>query len=111
LPFGVLEKCGGMKLGQQDVFYNVAGRIRVDDPCLPLVGSLRLLFGFPATKDTPVSEELCFARRLGLVGTIRAYLSNRKSGLLRREKLGFQEDHVSPNIDQRLRSKKYKGLG
>jgi len=74
----VLEKRGGMKLGQQECpSYNVAGGIRVDDPALDLA-VLRPLFDCPSYEGQRSFEELCFAREIVLVGRSRAVSRNRK---------------------------------
>jgi DNA repair protein RadA/Sms len=100
----VLEKRGGMKLGQQDVFLNVAGGIRVDDPALDLAVCASLISSY---EDTPVSEELCFAGEIGLGGEIRA-VSRIENRIAEAEKLGFKKIIVSKYAIKGLDLKKYK---
>jgi len=100
----VLEKRGGMKLGQQDVFLNVAGGIRVDDPALDLAVCASLISSY---EDTPVSEELCFAGEIGLGGEIRA-VSRIENRIAEAAKLGFKKIIVSKYAIKGLDLKKYK---
>jgi len=100
----VLEKRGGMRLGQQDVFLNVAGGIRVDDPGLDLAVCASLISSY---EDTPVSEELCFAGEIGLGGEIRA-VSRIENRIAAAEKLGFKKIIVSKYSIKGLDLKKYK---
>jgi DNA repair protein RadA/Sms len=100
----VLEKRGGMRLGQQDVFLNVAGGIRVDDPALDLAVCASLISSY---EDTPVSEELCFAGEIGLGGEIRA-VSRIENRIAEAEKLGFKKIIVSKYAIKGLDLKKYK---
>ncbi|MEB2779026.1 DNA repair protein RadA [Algoriphagus sp. C2-6-M1] len=100
----VLEKRGGMRLGQQDVFLNVAGGIRVDDPALDLAVCASLISSY---EDTPVSEQICFAAEVGLGGEIRAVhrIENR---IAEAEKLGFKKIIVSKYAVKGLDLDKYK---
>ncbi|PZX59935.1 DNA replication and repair protein RadA [Algoriphagus ratkowskyi] len=100
----VLEKRGGMKLGQQDVFLNVAGGLRVDDPALDLAVCASLISSY---EDTPVSEQICFAGEVGLGGEIRAVhrIENR---IAEAEKLGFKKIIVSKYAVKGLDLNKYK---
>lgn len=100
----VLEKRGGMRLGQQDVFLNVAGGIRVDDPGLDLAVCASLISSY---EDTPVSEELCFAGEIGLGGEIRA-VSRIENRIAEAEKLGFKKIIVSKYAIKGLDLKKFK---
>jgi len=87
----VLEKRGGMRFGQQDVFLNVAGGLRVDDPALDLAVCASLISSY---EDNPVPNDLCFAGEVGLGGEIRAVhrVDNR---IAEAEKLGFKRIMVS----------------
>lgn len=87
----VLEKRGGMRLGQQDVFLNVAGGLKVDDPALDLAVCASLISSF---EDLAIPAGICFAGEVGLGGEIRAVhkIENRISEA---EKLGFQYIVVS----------------
>lgn len=100
----VLEKRGGMRLGQQDVFLNVAGGLRVDDPALDLAVCASLISSY---EDHPVPGDLCFAGEVGLGGEIRAVhrIENR---IAEAEKLGFKKIMVSKYAVKGLDLKKFK---
>ena len=87
----VLEKRGGMRLGQQDVFLNVAGGLRVDDPALDLAVCASLISSY---EDSPVSAEVCFAGEVGLGGEIRA-VNRIENRIAEAAKLGFKKIVVS----------------
>lgn len=100
----VLEKRGGMRLGNQDVFLNVAGGMRVDDPALDLAVCASLISSY---EDTPVSEKICFAGEVGLGGEIRA-VSRIENRIAEAEKLGFEKILVSKYAVKGLDLKKYQ---
>ena len=87
----VLEKRGGFRLGAQDVFLNIAGGFRVEDPALDLAVCASIISSF---EDIPISANTCFAAEVGLGGEIRAVnrLENRVGEA---EKLGFEKIYVS----------------
>jgi len=87
----VLEKRGGMKLGQQDVFLNIAGGLRVDDPALDLAVCASLISSY---EDNPIPDLFCFVGEVGLGGEIRA-VNRVESRIAEANKLGFQKIMVS----------------
>ncbi|WP_114748326.1 DNA repair protein RadA [Pleomorphovibrio marinus] len=87
----VLEKRGGMRLGQQDVFLNIAGGLRVDDPGLDLAVCASLLSSY---EDSPIQPHICFAGEVGLGGEIRA-VNRVESRISEAAKLGFKQILVS----------------
>ena len=87
----VLEKRGGMKLGQQDVFLNIAGGLRVDDPALDMAVCASLISSY---EDTPVPDLYCFVGEVGLGGEIRA-VNRIESRIAEANKLGFKKIMVS----------------
>ena len=100
----VLEKRGGMRLGQQDVFLNVAGGMRVDDPALDLAVCASLVSSY---EDNPVPEDICFAGEVGLGGEIRA-VNRVENRIAEAEKLGFKRIMVSKYAIKGLDVNKYK---
>jgi DNA repair protein RadA/Sms len=100
----VLEKRGGMRLGQQDVFLNVAGGMRVDDPALDLAVCASLVSSY---EDSPVPEDICFAGEVGLGGEIRA-VNRIENRIAEAEKLGFKRIMVSKYAIKGLDVDKYK---
>ncbi|MDX2430158.1 MAG: DNA repair protein RadA, partial [Bacteroides sp.] len=64
----VLEKRASFKLASKDVFINIAGGLRVDDPAIDLAVVAAIL---SSTVDIPVDQYTCFAGEVGLSGEIR----------------------------------------
>ena len=87
----VLEKRAGLSLGNQDVFLNIAGGLRVDDPAIDLSIIAALL---SSAADVSVSPELCFAGEVGLSGEIRA-VTRIEQRIQEADRLGFRGIYVS----------------
>ncbi len=64
----VLEKRASFKLASKDVFINIAGGLRVDDPAIDLAVISAIL---SSTVDIPINPNTCFAGEVGLSGEIR----------------------------------------
>ncbi len=99
----VLEKRGGFKLGMQDVFLNIAGGLRVDDPAIDLAVAVSLV---SSLEDMPVSKKMCFAAEVGLGGEVRA-VNRVESRMLEAEKLGFETIIISEYNKKGLDFSKY----
>ncbi len=99
----VLEKRSGFKLGTKDVFLNIAGGIRVDDPAIDLAVVAAIL---SSIEDIALSNNFCFSAEVGLSGEIRAvtHIENRISEA---EKLGFNKIIISRYNMKGLDLKKY----
>ena len=65
----VLEKRCGFRLGTRDVFLNIAGGIRVEDPAIDLAIVAAII---SSHEDISISSKICFAAEVGLSGEIRA---------------------------------------
>lgn len=87
----VLEKRGGFRLGQQDVFLNIAGGIKVEDPAVDLAVCVSLISSYD---DLAVPENYCFAAEVGLGGEVRA-VNRMEQRITEAEKLGFTHIIVS----------------
>ncbi len=87
----VLEKRGGFRLGVQDVFLNIAGGLRVDDPAIDLAVVVSLV---SSLEEVPLSKKLCFAAEIGLGGEVRA-VNRIESRITEAEKLGFKKIIIS----------------
>jgi len=87
----VLEKRGGFRLGIQDVFLNIAGGIRVEDPALDLAVCISVISSF---EDMPIAADICFAAEVGLGGEIRA-VNRIENRISEAEKLGFKKIFIS----------------
>ena len=82
----VLEKRAGFKLGAKDVFLNVTGGIKVDDPAIDLAVIAAIL---SSNQDLAINPNVCFAAEVGLAGEIRP-VSKIDQRILEAEKLGYK---------------------
>lgn len=87
----VLEKRSGFRLASKDVFLNIAGGIRVDDPAIDLAVVSAIL---SSNEDMPVSQKVCFAAEVGLSGEIRA-VSRIEQRITEAAKFGFEKIFIS----------------
>jgi DNA repair protein RadA/Sms len=100
----VLEKRVGYRLGVQDVFLNIAGGLKVEDPAIDLAVCASIVSSF---LDIPVSGRICFAAEVGLGGEIRA-VNRIESRITEAEKLGFEQIYVSKFSLKGVDTKKFK---
>lgn len=91
LLLAVLEKRGGFQFGTRDVFLNIAGGLKVEDPATDLAVICALLSSY---EDQPLSSKLCFAGEVGLSGEIRA-VNRVDQRIAEAEKMGFEKIIVS----------------
>lgn len=83
----VLEKRVGFKLLQKDVFVNIAGGLRVNDPAIDLAVLAAVL---SSNMDVALDTNICLTGEVGLSGEIRPV--NRIDQRIREaEKLGFEQ--------------------
>ena len=87
----VLEKRAGFKLGQKDVFLNMAGGLKVSDPACDLAVVAAVL---SSNFDFPIPADTCFAGEVGLSGEIRP-VSQADRRILEAARLGFKRIFVS----------------
>jgi DNA repair protein RadA/Sms len=87
----VLEKRCGFRLGVKDVFLNIAGGLKVDDPAIDLAVVVSVL---SSNADIPVDTKSCFAGEVGLSGEIRA-ITRVDQRITEAEKLGFERIFIS----------------
>ena len=99
----VLEKRTGLKMGTQDVFLNMAGGIKVDDPAIDLAICVAVL---SSLHDLPVDEKTCFASEVGLGGELRA-VNRIENRISEAEKLGFTTIYIS-KYNKGINTSKYK---
>lgn len=83
----VLEKRAGFRLGAKDVFLNIAGGLKVEDPAIDLAVVCAIL---SSNEDDPITQNVCFAAEVGLSGEIRA-VNRIEQRILEAEKLGFEK--------------------
>lgn len=69
LLLAVLEKRGGFHFGTKDVFVNIAGGLKIEDPSIELAVVCALLSTY---EDRPLPSNICFVGEIGLSGEIRA---------------------------------------
>lgn len=81
----VLEKRAGFKLAQKDVFLNIAGGLRVNDPAIDLSVISAVL---SSNVDVAIDRDLCMAGEVGLSGEIRP-VNRIEQRIQEAEKLGF----------------------
>lgn len=87
----VLEKRAGLSVGNQDVYLNIAGGLRVDDPAIDLSIMAALL---SSAQDVMVPPNLCFAGEIGLSGEVRA-VTRIEQRIQEADRLGFRGIYVS----------------
>ena len=82
----VLEKRVGFKLAQKDVFLNIAGGLKVNDPAIDLAVISAIL---SSNMDVAIEAEVCMAGEVGLSGEIRP-VNRIEQRIGEAEKLGFK---------------------
>ncbi|WP_028122731.1 DNA repair protein RadA [Epilithonimonas tenax] len=87
----VLEKRAGFQLGSKDVFLNITGGIKTDDPALDLAVVASIL---SSNEDIAISEHYCFAGEIGLSGEIRP-IAQVEQRITEAEKLGYEKIFIS----------------
>lgn len=101
LLLAVLEKRGGFHFGIKDVFLNIAGGIKVEDPSIDLAVLCALLSSY---EDVPLPPHICFAGEIGLSGEIRA-VNRIEQRIAEAEKLGFEKIILSKHNQKGLSRK------
>jgi DNA repair protein RadA/Sms len=91
LLLAVLEKRGGFHFGVKDVFLNIAGGLKVEDPSIDLAVLCALLSSY---EDIPLAGDTCFAGEVGLNGEIRG-VNRIGQRIAEAEKLGFRKILIS----------------
>jgi len=87
----VLEKRCGFRLGAKDVFLNITGGLKIEDPAIDLAVVTAIL---SSSEDIAVSGNICFAAEIGLTGEIRP-AQRIAQRISEAEKLGFDEIYIS----------------
>jgi DNA repair protein RadA/Sms len=83
----VLEKKIGLHLSKYDVFLNIAGGIKIDEPSIDLAAAMSICSSF---KDSPVDSDTLILGEIGLGGEIRniSFIDRR---IQEAAKLGFKK--------------------
>jgi DNA repair protein RadA/Sms len=91
LILAVLEKRGGFHYGTKDVFLNIAGGIKIEDPAMDLAIACALLSSY---EDVAISQMYAFAGEIGLSGEVRS-VNRIEQRISEAEKLGFEKIFIS----------------
>ncbi len=100
----VLEKRAGFRLSQKDVFLNMAGGLRVDDPAIDLAVVAAIL---SSNIDQPLPHSCCFAGEVGLSGQIRP-VARIEQRIREAEKSGFTQIFVAKAHKKALSSMQFQ---
>ncbi len=87
----VLEKRAGFRLSARDVFLNIAGGLKVDDPGIDLAVTAAILSSY---LDTPLPESMAFCAEVGLSGEVRP-VARLEQRIGEAAKLGFKKMMIS----------------
>lgn len=99
----VLEKRGGFAYGNKDVFLNIAGGLRVEDPAIDLSIACALL---SSLTDMALPLNMCFAAEIGLSGELRG-VARIEQRITEAEKLGFDRIYIAKHNMKSLKQNKY----
>lgn len=87
----VLEKRAGFKLSVKDVFLNMAGGLKVNDPACDLAVISAVL---SSNFDLPVPSDVCFCGEVGLSGEIRPVAQTERR-IIEASRIGFKRIFIS----------------
>lgn len=100
----VLEKRGGFRLGNQDVFLNIAGGLKVEDPAIDLAVCISLI---SSLENRVIPASVCFSGEVGLGGEVRA-VNRIENRLSEAERLGFKTIYISSFNFNKINPEKFK---
>ena len=100
----VLEKKLGLFLNKYDIFLNIAGGVKIEEPAIDLAAAMCMYSSF---KDIPVDSETVILGEVGLAGEIRT-ISNIEKRINEASKLGFKRIIVPKNNLKNVNIGKYK---
>ncbi len=100
----VLEKRAGFRLSARDVFLNISGGLKVDDPGIDLAVTTAILSSY---LDIPIPESMAFTAEIGLSGEVRS-VSRIEQRIGEADKLGFKKIMISGYNALKLNTGKYK---
>lgn len=105
LLIAVLEKRARLKLGNKDVYVNVAGGVKITEPASDLAVIIAVA---SSLKDAPVNKEMVAFGEVGLSGEVRA-VSQAAARIEEARRLGFKRC-IMPKANLKGLSKKYKDI-
>tara|TARA_Y100000589_G_scaffold150354_1_gene143448 strand:- start:1090 stop:2457 length:1368 start_codon:yes stop_codon:yes gene_type:complete len=91
----VLEKKCGFKVGMEDVFLNITGGIKIEDPASDLAVLSAIV---SSREDIPISSKFCFSGEVGLSGEVRP-VQKISARVSEAQKLGFEKIYISKYND------------
>lgn len=100
----VLEKRVGFKLAQKDVFLNIAGGLKVNDPALDLAVICAIL---SSNVDMPINRNVGLTGEVGLSGEIRQ-VTRIEARISEAQKLGFEKIIIPKNNLKGIKTENYK---
>lgn len=100
----VLEKRCGFRLSTRDVFLNIAGGLKVEDPAIDLAIMVAII---SSHEEIAISSKICFAAEVGLSGEIRA-VNRIEQRISEAEKLGFEKIFISTYNMKGLNIERYQ---
>ncbi len=103
LLIAVLEKIGGVNLGNQDVYMNIVGGIKINEPALDLGVILSAASSF---KNISIPKDIAVIGEVGLTGEIRSVNMIEKR-LKEVEKMGLKKC-IIPDSNKKLLKEKFK---
>lgn len=86
IVLAVVEKRMGIKLGTFDIFLNIAGGVRIDEPAVDLASAISVISSY---KDVPVDSSTLVIGEVGLAGEVRS-VSQIERRVQEAAKLGFK---------------------
>ena len=98
----VLEKRCGFKFGDKDVFVNITGGLKVEDPAIDLSVICSLLSSF---EDIAIPVGTCFTGEVGLSGEVRS-VNRIEQRIMEADKLGFKRIFI-PASNKGIDADKY----
>lgn len=98
----VLEKRCGFKFGDKDVFVNITGGLKVEDPAIDLSIVCSLLSSF---EDLAIPVGTCFTGEVGLSGEVRS-VNRIEQRIMEADKLGFKRIFI-PASNKGIDADKY----
>jgi len=102
LIIAVLTRRMGLSLSNQDVFLNVVGGLRVEEPAADLAAAMAIV---SSVKDVPVRADLVLIGEIGLSGELR-WVSQMESRLREAEKLGFKAAVIPKQVRGKIETPK-----
>ena len=100
LLMAVLEKRGGLNIGDMDAYVNIAGGIRINEPSLDLATVMAIVSSF---KNKPIDDSTVIFGEVGLSGEVRA-VSGAEQRVREAKRLGFKTVILPlANLDENLK--------